>query len=224
MRIKVFYSYARADAEWLERLSSHLKVFEQQGYITKWDHSTIQPGTDWSRVIDSQRSTSDLILLLLSDHYLASEYCSLVEMPQAIELHERGTARIIPILLSPVSWKQTPLGKLHVLPGNGIPLTEWSNREEALTSLAQEIGQIVREIAMAKENEAFKRVRIGRNVCEARIKLGWTQEQLGAPEFSSSYISALERGKISASLKALSIIARRLQVPQERLLEDSPEE
>lgn len=85
----------------------------------------------------------------------------------------------------------------------------------------------IRGIAMANENESFppeKRVRIGKNVYEARIKLGWTQEQLGAPEFSGSYISALERGKISTSLKAWSIIAKRLQVPQERLLEDNPEE
>jgi TIR domain len=141
--IKIYYSYAHADREWLERLSGHLEVFKQQGHITEWDNSAVQPGTEWSAVIDYQRSTSDLILLLLSAHYLASDFCSIVEMPSAIELHERGKARTIPILLSPVSWKQTPLGTFHALPSNGIPLTQWSKSEEALTSIAQEIGQIV---------------------------------------------------------------------------------
>ncbi len=141
--IKVFYSYFRADREWLERLSSHLEVFKQQGRLIEWDDSAIQPGTEWKKEIDHQLSTSDLILLLLSDHYLASSFCTTVEMAPAIELHERGKARTIPILLSPVSWKQTPLGKLQVLPSNGIPLTQWSKRDEALTSLAEEIGQIV---------------------------------------------------------------------------------
>lgn len=112
------------------------------------------PGTELGKEIDQQLSTSDLILLLLSSHYLASQYSSTMEMLRAIEQHERGKARTIPILLSPVSWKQIPLDKLHVMPSNGIPLTQWNNREEALTILAQEIDQVVREIAMAKENDS----------------------------------------------------------------------
>lgn len=144
--IKVYYSYAHADREWPVSLSSHLEVFKQQGRITEWDNSAILPGTKWEKEINHQLATSDLILLLLSDHYLASQFCSTVEMPAAIDLHKRGKARTIPILLSPVSWKQTPLGALHALPGNEIPLTQWSKREEALTSIAKEIGQIVDEM------------------------------------------------------------------------------
>jgi transcriptional regulator with XRE-family HTH domain len=49
-----------------------------------------------------------------------------------------------------------------------------------------------------------------------------TQAQLASPEFSISYISAIERGKIRPSLKALSILARRLDVPLTFLLESSP--
>ena len=55
--------------------------------------------------------------------------------------------------------------------------------------------------------------RVGDNIREVRTKLGMTQAQLAAPEFSISYISAIERGKIRPSLKALSILARRLDVP-----------
>lgn len=64
--------------------------------------------------------------------------------------------------------------------------------------------------------------RVGQNIREVRIKLGQTQAQLAAPEFSISYISAIERGKIRPSLKALSILARRLDVPLTFLLEGSP--
>jgi tetratricopeptide (TPR) repeat protein len=49
-----------------------------------------------------------------------------------------------------------------------------------------------------------------------------TQAQLAAPEFSISYISAIERGKIRPSLRALSVLARRLDVPLTFLLEGSP--
>jgi hypothetical protein len=144
--IKVYYSYAHADREWLERLTSHLEVFKLQGRITEWDNSAIQPGTPWGKEIDRQLSTSDLILLLLSDHYLASQFCSTVEMAPAIELHGREKARTIPILLGPVSWKNPPLDTLHILPSNGIPITQWSESEEALTTIAEEIGLIVDEM------------------------------------------------------------------------------
>src|SRR5437660_476463 len=64
--------------------------------------------------------------------------------------------------------------------------------------------------------------RVGSNIREVRTKLALTQAQLAAPEFSISYISAIERGKIRPSLKALSILAKRLDVPLTFLLEGSP--
>src|SRR5690348_12393368 len=64
--------------------------------------------------------------------------------------------------------------------------------------------------------------RVGSNIREVRTKLGLTQAQLASPEFSISYISAIERGKIRPSLKALSILAKRLDVPLTFLLEGSP--
>ncbi len=64
--------------------------------------------------------------------------------------------------------------------------------------------------------------RVGTNIREVRTRLSLTQAQLAAPEFSISYISAIERGKIRPSLKALSILAKRLDVPLTFLLEGSP--
>ena len=64
--------------------------------------------------------------------------------------------------------------------------------------------------------------RVGSNIREVRTKLSLTQAQLASPEFSISYISAIERGKIRPSLKALSILAKRLDVPLTFLLEGSP--
>ncbi len=80
-------------------------------------------------------------------------------------------------------------------------------------------------MALAETANVGKTVatRVGKNIREVRTKLGLTQAQLAAPEFSISYISAIERGKIRPSLKALSILARRLDVPLTFLLEGSPE-
>lgn len=141
--IKIFYSYAHEDREWQKRLSRHLQVFKWQGHLTEWDESAIKPGTSWKDVIDHHLSSSDIILLLISDHYLASQFCSTWEMEPAIAQHEAGKVRTIAILLSPVYWKVTPIRKLQVLPGNEVPITQWNNSDEALANIAEEIGRII---------------------------------------------------------------------------------
>jgi tetratricopeptide (TPR) repeat protein len=64
--------------------------------------------------------------------------------------------------------------------------------------------------------------RIGANMRKARIERGMTQARLASPEFSVSYISAIEHGKLRPSIKALSVLAQRLGVPVTLLLESSP--
>lgn len=64
--------------------------------------------------------------------------------------------------------------------------------------------------------------RIGANMRKVRIERGMTQAQLASPEFSVSYISAIEHGKLRPSIKALSVLAQRLEVPVTLLVESSP--
>jgi HTH-type transcriptional regulator, quorum sensing regulator NprR len=64
--------------------------------------------------------------------------------------------------------------------------------------------------------------RVGANIREIRTRLGLTQSSLASPEFSISYISAIERGKIRPSLRAIALLAKRLDVPLAFLLEGSP--
>jgi tetratricopeptide (TPR) repeat protein len=54
---------------------------------------------------------------------------------------------------------------------------------------------------------------IGERIRKIRREKGLTQEALAEPEFTKGYISALERGAVRPSLKALDVFARRLEVP-----------
>src|SRR5216110_1240866 len=53
---------------------------------------------------------------------------------------------------------------------------------------------------------------VGEKLRAARVAQHYTQSQLAAPDFSVSYISAIERGQIHPSLRALEILARRLDL------------
>src|SRR5690349_18186730 len=59
---------------------------------------------------------------------------------------------------------------------------------------------------------------VGLRLREARTDKGMSQKDLVGERFSKSYISSIERGKITPSLKALEYIARRLEVSVSYLL------
>jgi hypothetical protein len=44
-------------------------------------------------------------------------------MERAIECHNEGTARVIPIILRPCDWQDSPFSKLQVLLKEGKPVT-----------------------------------------------------------------------------------------------------
>jgi tetratricopeptide (TPR) repeat protein len=59
---------------------------------------------------------------------------------------------------------------------------------------------------------------VGEKLRAARVAQHYTQSQLAAPDFSVSYISAIERGQIHPSLRALEILAGRLGLTSTQLL------
>ncbi len=74
---------------------------------------------------------------------MASDYCYTKEMQRALDRHKRGEARAIPIILRPIDWQETPLGKLQALPKDGKPITLWANRDNAFLDVARGIRSVV---------------------------------------------------------------------------------
>jgi len=62
---------------------------------------------------------------------------------------------------------------------------------------------------------------VGARLRDARLARKYTQSQLARPDFSVSYISAIERGQIQPSLRALEILASKLEIPSTDLLPQS---
>jgi tetratricopeptide (TPR) repeat protein len=59
---------------------------------------------------------------------------------------------------------------------------------------------------------------LGERLRQARLERGLSQDALAQPEFTKSYVSAVERGKARPSLKALELMARRLGIPLSEFL------
>ncbi len=81
---------------------------------------------------------------------MESDYCYTVEMEYAIQRHDAGEAFIIPIILRPCEWKQSPLGKFQALPLRGKPVVKWTPQDEAFNDVAQGIRKVVTRLRKRK--------------------------------------------------------------------------
>jgi len=146
MPVKIFFCYAREDEALLKQLKTHLKPLQHKGLIDMWYDRHISPGTDWKRAIAGQLDSAQIILLLLSPDFMASEYCFGVEMNRALERHMTGEARVIPIILRPVYWDFQPLTGLQALPKDAKPVTRWQSSDDAFFNIVYNIQRIVNQM------------------------------------------------------------------------------
>jgi tetratricopeptide (TPR) repeat protein len=146
MAIEVFYSYSHKDEKLRDRLETHLARLQRQGVITGWHDRKIGAGSEWKGAIDQRINTARVILLLISPDFIASDYCYNIEMRQAMQRHEAGEAKVIPIYLRPCDWEGTPFGKLQALPTDAKPVTRWKNRDEAFAIIAHGIRAMVEQL------------------------------------------------------------------------------
>ena len=147
--VEVFFSYSHRDEKLRDKLAPHLSMLQRQGIIKSWHDRKISAGTEWAQAIDDNLNSAGIILLLISADFLASNYCYDIEMQRAMERHEAGEARVVPIILKPVDWSGAPFGKLQAFPKDAKPVTKWTNRDEAFLNIAQGIREAA--MAMAKE-------------------------------------------------------------------------
>lgn len=139
---RVFISYSHRDERLRNRLEVHLKLLQREGLIDIWHDREIEAGEDWKQKIDENLERADIILLLVSPDFLASDYCYEIEMRKALEMHEAKGARVIPIIVRDVNWKIAPLAKLNALPKDGKAVTAWANRDTAWKNVSEGIQKV----------------------------------------------------------------------------------
>lgn len=124
-------------------MEKHLALLKRQGLIKGWHDRQITPSSEWAGEIDAHLDSADIILLLISADFLASDYCYDIEMKRAMERHEERKARVVPIILCECDWQNSPFAKLQVLPTNAKPITAWPDRAQAFTSVSKGLRILV---------------------------------------------------------------------------------
>jgi hypothetical protein len=156
--IEVFISYSHRDESLRNKLGSHLSVLERKNLVSIWHDRKIGPGEEWKGRIDDHLNSARIILLLISSDFIASKYCWDKEMVRAIQRHESGECRVIPIILRPTDWTDTPFGKFQALPKDSRPVVEWKTKDAAFLDIVKGIRmeiEKIRTISQIGPNERF---------------------------------------------------------------------
>lgn len=144
--LDVFVSYAHEDKDLRDRLLKHLKLLEREGKVRCWHDRKITAGKEWAAEIDTHLRTANVIILLISTDFLASDYCSSVEMTLAMQRHDAAEARVVPIILKNCSWESvSPLSRLQALPQDGRPVKDWRNRDKAFLDIQMGLSKAIDE-------------------------------------------------------------------------------
>ena len=140
---QIFFSYAYKDEAYRDELELHLSLLKRQGLLRGWHARKILAGEDFAAEIDANLQDADIILLLISPNFIASDYCWEKEMLYAIERHEAGSAKVIPVFIRPCDWQTAPFAKIQGLPRNATPVSKWSDPDEAWLNVAQGIRAVI---------------------------------------------------------------------------------
>lgn len=140
---RIFISYAHEDEALKKELDKYLKVLKRSSKVQVWHDRELIGGQEWDQTIMSELNKANIILLLISVDFNASDFIWEKELASAMRRHEEGTAHVVPIILRKCEWRNMPYAKLQALPRNATPVTEYPNRDTAFTEIAVGIEKLV---------------------------------------------------------------------------------
>lgn len=146
--VSVFVSYSHKDTAWLEELRPHLKVLarKHQLRLEIWDDSRIQPGDLWHHEIMQALQSAQAAVLMVSKHFLASDFIYETELPRLLAAVDERDVRLFTLVLSPCLFDDLPeLAKYQTVnppskPLEGLPKVEC---ETFFVELTRKIEQLV---------------------------------------------------------------------------------
>lgn len=148
------FSYSHVDEALRNELEKHLSPLKRMGKITTWHDRRINPGLEFERQIDHYFSEADIILLLISSDFIASDYCYQVEMTNAMERHKRAEAVVIPVILRECAWHQLPFGSIMAATIDGKPITKFASHDEGYVQVFDAVSRAIASMEAKKPQQS----------------------------------------------------------------------
>ena len=102
---KVFVSYAHEDYGYKGELENYLINLEREGKIELWQDGLIKAGDNWDDKINANLKKADIIIFLVSQSLISSNYVHEVELKKTLTRVNKGQCTIIPVLIKQCDWQ-----------------------------------------------------------------------------------------------------------------------
>ena len=135
-RPRVFISYSHKDKDLLGALVAQLKALEQAGLLDVWVDTRIDAGDKWYPEIETAMQGAAVAVCLVSEYFLASDFCTKQEVPFLLKREEKDGLLLIPVLLSDCVWQAHRwVEERQMLPSEGQSVrTHFTNNPAAVFS------------------------------------------------------------------------------------------
>ena len=145
-KLKFFISYSHKDLKYKNQLLLHLKPLESTHNIDVWHDGKILAGNTIDSEVLKHLKSSDIVLLLVSSNFLASQFCIEVELKKAIERHNNGECIVIPVILSECNIDDSySFSRLLRVPDDGKPIQKFKPQNNGYVNALAKIRQLIDE-------------------------------------------------------------------------------
>ena len=125
----LFISYSHRDKEMLDALKVHLKPLERNYKLNLWDDHKIKPGSNWQDEIEKALDSAKVALLLVSPHFLASDFIHNEELPPLLTAAEEEGTIIFPLIVGHCMFEETSIAKFQAFNSPSKPLSAMKEAE-----------------------------------------------------------------------------------------------
>ncbi len=152
---KVVFSYSHVDEQLRNELEKHLSPLKRMGQIETWHDRRINPGDAFDDEISQNFAEANIVLLLVSPDFIASNYCYDVEMTNALQRNESGDAIVIPVILRPCAWHSLPFGKLLAATIDGKPIVKFTHIDDGFVEVVSAVSKALDKVNLVSSSTAL---------------------------------------------------------------------
>ncbi len=151
--VSIFISYSHKDLPFMEELQNFLTPNIQDKKISVWTDYRILAGQEWDKVIKENLKKSSMIIFLVSQNFIISDYINKIEVKIA---EQNDKMIIIPVLIGAIQMQRFPLRNYQVLPTGAIPVDQWEPQNKAWVNVVDELDKVIN--ALNENSKTEKRV------------------------------------------------------------------
>ena len=130
--MKAFVSYAHSDDAWRIDFHKWMSQLRHDGLFSLWTDRALSPGTLWDDRDSPGNREADVIVFLLTQNFVRSDYINHVEVKLALESASHDDKLILPVRCEPSTADYGPLGAYQPLPAFQLqPISQWTDPQAA---------------------------------------------------------------------------------------------